>query len=100
MGKKQMDVAINWDLGFEKSVSGLDKYFAKAKLAKILHVSTGCRFMNPRGIQLLDPFTVFPIAKVASMSSIPIAYSKLGVAVKNLLSVNNMKVAITAQMMR
>ena len=100
MGRKHIDVAIICDIGFEKSVSGRERYFAKARLAKILQVSTGWRFMKPNGIQLLDPLTVFPITNVANMSSIPIAYNKLGVAVKNLLSVSRMNVAITVQMIR
>jgi len=78
----------------------MDKYFAKAKEVNILHVSTGCKFIKPSGIQLFDPLTVFPIKKVATINKIPVQYNIIGVAVKNLLSASIMKVAIKMQAKR
>ena len=93
MGKKQIAAAMAWERVLEKSVSGCARYLARARAVNILQVSTGCRFIKPSGIQLLEPFTFLPKTNVASMSKMPKAYKRLGVAVKNLLSVSKMKVA-------
>ena len=67
-----MAAAIICDLGFLKSVSGIDKYFDNASAVNILHSSTGCRFIKPSGIQLLEPLISLPTTKVASTNTIPI----------------------------
>ena len=97
IGKKQIKAAISCDFDLVKSKSALDRYFANANEVNILQVSTGCRFIKPRGIQLLDPFTVFPKTKVINISPIPITYSNMGVAVNNLLSVSKINMAMTMQ---
>src|SRR5205085_8217539 len=93
IGAKEIAAAISCARVFRKSISGRDKYFASASAVKILQVSTGCKFIKPNGIQLLEPFTVFPTTNVAAIRSIPNAYNRLGVAVKNLLSVSKINTA-------
>jgi ATPase subunit of ABC transporter with duplicated ATPase domains len=44
-----------------------------ASEANILLNSTGCKFIKPNGIQLLEPLTVLPITKVSNISKIPMA---------------------------
>jgi hypothetical protein len=100
IGKKQIKAATSCDFDLVKSKSALDRYFANANDVNILQVSTGCRFIKPRGIQLLDPFTVFPKTKVININAIPIAYNNIGVAVNNLLSVSKINTAITMQAIR
>jgi hypothetical protein len=97
IGRKHIDDAIICDLDLLKSVSGLDKYLDKAKAVNILQVSTGCKFIKPRGIQLLEPFTLFPIKNVRIRRPIPIKYKIFGVAVNSLLSISIINVAITMQ---
>ena len=100
IGRKQIPDASSCDLVFVKSVSGLDKYFANASDVNILQVSTGCKFINPNGIQLLEPLTVLPTTNVETINKTPSTYSRLGVAVKNLLSISKINVANTKQAIR
>ena len=70
-GVKAIIAAINCDLDFMKLVSGIERYFDNASAVKILHNSTGCRFIKPSGIQLLEPFISLPTTKVAMINTIP-----------------------------
>src|SRR6186997_370940 len=97
IGKKQIPAAIACERVLVKLVSGWARYFESAKAVKILQVSTGCRFIKPNGIQLLEPFTFLPNTNVAIINRIPKRYNRLGVAVKNLLSVSRIKIATTTQ---
>src|SRR5574343_2065607 len=89
---------INWYFSLLKSISCLDKNFAKASAVNILQSSAGCKLNPPpRGIQLLEPLIFLPMTKVATISNKPNTYMRLAKAVKSLLSVKMINVAISTQ---
>ena len=56
-GAITMAAAINCDLVFVKSVSTLDRYFARARHTNTLHISAGCIWNPPKRIIEFVPFT-------------------------------------------
>ena len=90
--------AIKCDFNLEKSVSGFEINLAKINAVNILHNSAGCKLKPPAiGIQLFEPLIFLPNTKVASINRIPSTYKILAKAVKTLLSISKIKMAISAQ---
>src|SRR5204862_1445773 len=93
---KAIPAAMSWDCVRLKSVSGRERYFAKARHTQILQNSAGwnCK-LPPTLIMDCVPFTFDPNGKTRRIKNIPAAYQRLAVAGKNLLSVKSMNMPTT-----
>ena len=90
--------AIKCDFNLEKSVSDFEINLAKINAVNILHNSAGCKLNPPAmGIQLLEPLIFLPRTNVANINKMPSTYNILAKAVKTLLSMSKIKMAISAQ---